>query len=95
MMSGRVLITEITPHSCGGHQSRVVGWRNAKSLVPILRADPDIYTQRTIELSFGTLVHVFRSWSFVCGSWPAPVPVMMIMLRLVVNMGEKEGRMFP
>jgi len=53
-------------------------------------------TQRTVELSFGTLVHVFRSWTFVCGSWPAPVPVMMMMmLRLVVTMEEKEGRMFP
>jgi len=32
---------------------------------------------------------------FVCGSWLALVPVMMI-LRLVVNMEEKkEGRMFP
>jgi len=28
-------------------------------------------------------------------SWPALVPVMMMMLRLVVIMGDKEGRMFP
>ena len=50
--------TEITPYySYGGHQPRAVGWRKAKSLVPILLAaltDPDIY-QRTVELSFGTL----------------------------------------
>ena len=52
-------------------------------------------TQRTVELSFGTLVHIFRSWIFVCGSWPALVLVMVMMLRLVVNMEEKEGRMFP
>jgi len=44
---------------------------------------------------FGTLVHVFGSWTFVFGSWLAPVPVMMMMLRFVVNMEEKEGRMFP
>ena len=53
-------------------------------------------TQRKIELSFGTLVHIFRSWTFVCGSWLAPVLVVMMMLRLVVNLKEnKEGRMFP
>ena len=86
--------TEITPHSCGGHQSRAVGWRKAKSPVPFLLAalaDPDIY-QRTVELSFGTLVHIFRSWMFVCRSWLAPVLVMMMMLTIVVNMEKKISR---
>ena len=31
---------------------------------------------------------------FVCGSWLVLVPVVMMMLRLVLNMKE-EGRMFP
>ena len=74
----------------------MVGWRKAKIfMVPMLHADPDIYTKRTVEVSFGTLVHVFRPWIFVCGSWPAPVPVMMMMLRFVVHMEEEEGRTFP
>ena len=45
-----------------------MGWRKAKSLVPIVLAalaEPDI-CQITVELiSFGTLVHIFRSWMSV------------------------------
>ena len=37
----------------------------------------------------------FISWMFVYSSWLALVPVMMMMLRLVVNMEEKEGGLFP
>ena len=56
-------------------------------LLPVV--SKNIVLPITVELSFSS-----GPWTFVWGSWPVPVPVMM-MLRFVVNMEEKEGRMFP